>query len=113
MTVAIVAFQSFRRTFQYPFRLPHKIYEAPAVMQGFKFQILVAKVSADFRQFLTQHPGLVVSTIPGRIYEQSPGRLKQLWSGIYLLGERFSLLQRRFGLAGLRTLVENKRGTKP
>src|SRR5713101_6404609 len=113
MAIAIVAFQAFRRVIEHLRCLAYEVCETPAVMQRFKFQILVAKISADRQQFLAPRLGLVVSTIPRRVQVQSPGRLKQLWSCIYLFGERFCLLQRRFCLAGLRTLMKDERGTEP
>src|SRR3954447_26655774 len=112
MTIAIVALQAFRRAFEHFRRMPHEIYETPAVMQSFKLQIVVAKVSADRHQFLAPGLGLVESAVAGRIQVQSPGRLKQLRSRIYLFGECSRLLQRGFCLDGLRSLVKDERDTE-
>ncbi len=86
MAIAIVVLDAFRRVLEHLRRLPKEVCGTPAVMQGFKLQILVANFPADRRQLFTQDLDLVEPPVPRRIQVQSPGRLKQLRSCIGFLG---------------------------
>src|SRR5271169_5636227 len=113
MAIAIVVLDAFRRILEKLRRLSSEVRETPAVMQGFKLQILVANFPADRRQLFTQDFDLVEPLVPRRIDVQSPSRLKQLRSGVRLFGERLCLLQCRFSFAALRAYMNSERRTKP
>src|SRR4051795_1841575 len=63
MAIAIIAFHAFRRALEYHRRLAREVCEAPTVVQGFEFEILIAESLADGHQFLAQRPDLVEPTV--------------------------------------------------
>src|ERR1700685_3081711 len=90
MAITIIVRDAFLCVLKQLRRLPEEVCGAPAVMQSFNLEIFVVNFLADRGQLLTENLDLVEPPVPRRVQVQSPGRLKQLWSGICLFGERFA-----------------------
>src|ERR1700684_478971 len=105
MAITIIVRDAFLCVLKQLRRLPEEVCGAPAVMQSFNLEILVVNFLTDRGQLLTENLDLVEPPVPRRVQVQSPGRLKQLWSGI-------CLLQRRSCFTCLRPFMNGERGAE-